>query len=72
VTVPRGTAGDLKSVVELQPRLVAPLAADAIVGRLRVTQGAEELATAPLHPLHAVAAGGWWRRLIDTIRLWFA
>ena len=20
----------------------------------------------------AIAAGGWWRRLIDTIRLWFA
>jgi hypothetical protein len=25
-----------------------------------------------LHPLQPVAAGGWWRRLIDTIRLWFA
>jgi len=26
----------------------------------------------PVHPLNNVAAGGWWRRLIDTIRLWFA
>jgi len=24
-----------------------------------------------LHPLKNVAAGGWWRRLFDTIRLWF-
>jgi serine-type D-Ala-D-Ala carboxypeptidase (penicillin-binding protein 5/6) len=31
-----------------------------------------DLATVPVHPLRAVAAGGWWRRLVDTIRLWFA
>ena len=34
--------------------------------------GNQTLATLPLHPLKAVPAGGWWRRLIDTIRLWFA
>jgi hypothetical protein len=38
---------------------------------MRVLNGTETLATVPLHPLQAVAAGGWWRRLIDTIRLWF-
>ena len=34
--------------------------------------GSQTSATLPLHPLKPVAAGGWWRRLIDTIRLWFA
>jgi hypothetical protein len=34
--------------------------------------GGQTLVTLPLHPLNAVASGGWWRRLIDTIRLWFA
>ncbi len=38
---------------------------------LRVLAGGQTLATLPLHPLTAVAPGGWWRRLIDTIHLWF-
>jgi hypothetical protein len=37
-----------------------------------VLSGNQTLATLPLHPLKEVPAGGWWRRLIDTIRLWFA
>jgi D-alanyl-D-alanine carboxypeptidase (penicillin-binding protein 5/6) len=72
VTVARGSAGDLKNSIEMEPRLIAPLAADATVGRLRVLAGESPVATAPLHPLAAVPAGGWWRRLIDTIHLWFA
>jgi serine-type D-Ala-D-Ala carboxypeptidase (penicillin-binding protein 5/6) len=71
VTLPRGES-DLKTSAEVLPRLIAPLAPDANVGSVRVFTGSETLATVPLHPLSAVAAGGWWRRLIDTIRLWFA
>jgi D-alanyl-D-alanine carboxypeptidase (penicillin-binding protein 5/6) len=70
LTLPRGAA-DLKTAVDVQPRLLAPLAKDAIVGNLRVLAGGQTLATLPLHPLKAVALGGWWRRLIDTIHLWF-
>ena len=71
VTLPRGQANDIKTAVDLQPRLIAPLAANAEVGQLRVYAGSTTLATLPVHPLGAVEAGGWWRRLIDTIRLWF-
>jgi serine-type D-Ala-D-Ala carboxypeptidase (penicillin-binding protein 5/6) len=71
ITLPRGQT-DVKTVTDVQPKLIAPLAADASVGSVRVLSGAETLATVPLHPLQPVAAGGWWRRLIDTIRLWFA
>jgi len=72
VTVPRGGAESLKTAADVQPRLIAPLAVDAAVGSLRVFTGGQTLQTIPLHPLKNVAAGGWWRRLIDTIRLWFA
>jgi D-alanyl-D-alanine carboxypeptidase (penicillin-binding protein 5/6) len=72
VTVPRGSGADIKTAVDVQQRLIAPLGADAIVGQLRVFAGGQTVATVPIHPLHAVASGGWWRRLIDTIRLWFA
>jgi D-alanyl-D-alanine carboxypeptidase (penicillin-binding protein 5/6) len=72
LTLPRGQADAVKTATDVQPRLIAPLAADADLGTVRVLAGTETLATKPLHPLKPVAAGGWWRRLIDTIRLWFA
>jgi D-alanyl-D-alanine carboxypeptidase (penicillin-binding protein 5/6) len=71
VTLARGQT-DVKTAVDLQPKLIAPLGLDANVGTLRVFSGATPLATLTLHPLKPVTAGGWWRRLIDTIRLWFA
>ena len=72
ITMPRGGAEGLKTAADVQPRLIAPLALDATVGSLRVFTGGQTLQTIPLHPLKSVAGGGWWRRLIDTIRLWFA
>jgi D-alanyl-D-alanine carboxypeptidase (penicillin-binding protein 5/6) len=71
ITLPRGHA-DISTATEVQPKIIAPLAADANVGSVRVISGGQTVATLPLHPLQPVAAGGWWRRLIDTIRLWFA
>jgi serine-type D-Ala-D-Ala carboxypeptidase (penicillin-binding protein 5/6) len=71
MTLARGQS-DVKTTVEVNPKLIAPLAADANVGTLHVFNGTKELTTEALHPLKPVAAGGWWRRLIDTIRLWFA
>jgi D-alanyl-D-alanine carboxypeptidase (penicillin-binding protein 5/6) len=72
VTVPRDQSGGVKSAVDVQQKLIAPLGADAVVGQIRVFAGGQTVATLPLHPLSEVAAGGWWRRLIDTIHLWFA
>ena len=70
ITLPRGETG-VRTAADVQPRLIAPLALDAAVGTLHVSAGTQTLATLPLHPLKNVPAGGWWRRLIDTIRLWF-
>jgi serine-type D-Ala-D-Ala carboxypeptidase (penicillin-binding protein 5/6) len=72
VTLPRGESGNIKTSTDVQPRLIAPLGVDADLGTLRVFAGTQTLATKPLHPLKGIGAGGWWRRLIDTIRLWFA
>jgi D-alanyl-D-alanine carboxypeptidase (penicillin-binding protein 5/6) len=71
ITLARGQA-DPKTTIDVQPKLIAPLGLDANVGTLRILNGSQVLASAALHPLKPVAAGGWWRRLIDTIRLWFA
>ena len=70
ITLPRGVA-DIKTDTDVPPRLIAPIAAETNLGTLRVLAGNQTLETKPLHPLKSVQAGGWWRRLIDTIRLWF-
>jgi D-alanyl-D-alanine carboxypeptidase (penicillin-binding protein 5/6) len=72
VTLPRSASGDIKTTVDVRPRLIAPLSRNDDIGVLHVLSGSQTLATVPVHPLTAVAQGGWWRRLIDTIRLWFA
>jgi serine-type D-Ala-D-Ala carboxypeptidase (penicillin-binding protein 5/6) len=72
VTVPRGQADAIKTATDVQPRIIAPLTLDQTLGSVHVFVGNQTLATLPLHPLKEVPAGGWWRRLIDTIRLWFA
>jgi serine-type D-Ala-D-Ala carboxypeptidase (penicillin-binding protein 5/6) len=72
LTVPRNLSNDIKTTVDLQPKLIAPLARNADVGQLHVVAGGQTLQTVPLHPLAAVEEGGWWRRMVDTIKLWFA
>jgi serine-type D-Ala-D-Ala carboxypeptidase (penicillin-binding protein 5/6) len=72
ITLPRSESAGIKTATDVQPRLIAPLEPGATLGTLRVMSGNQTLATKPLHPLKSVEAGGWWRRMIDTIRLWFA
>ena len=71
LTLPRGHS-DVTTATDVPPKIIAPLAADAAVGSVRVINAGQTVATLPLHPLAAVESGSWWRRLIDTIRLWFA
>mgnify|MGYP000989609681 CR=1 FL=1 len=73
VTVPRDEMARLKTVVELQPQLIAPLRIDSVVGSYKVLgANGQPLVVEPLHPLKPVALGGWWRRMVDSIKLWFA
>jgi D-alanyl-D-alanine carboxypeptidase (penicillin-binding protein 5/6) len=71
VTVPRGQAGTVTVRTEVRQPLLAPLAANAPVGRLQVSVAGKMVANVPLYPATAVAAGGLWRRLVDTVILWF-
>ncbi|MBS0394135.1 MAG: D-alanyl-D-alanine carboxypeptidase [Proteobacteria bacterium] len=70
-TAPRGDLAGAQAQLLLTPRLVAPLAAGAPVGRLRVTLGGATIAEAPVYPAAAVEPGNVLRRLIDSVRLWF-
>ena len=71
VTVPRGQAGSVSVRAETRQPLIAPLAANDAIGQMQVFVGGKLALTVPLYPRPAVAQGGIWRRLIDTVMLWF-
>jgi D-alanyl-D-alanine carboxypeptidase (penicillin-binding protein 5/6) len=71
LTVPRGQGTTIGTRASAHLPLLAPLAPGIAVGELEVSSGGKSVAKFPLYPAHAVAVGGLWRRLIDTISLWF-
>jgi len=71
VTVPKGTGGRLKPVLERQELLVAPIAAGQQVGTVKLMDGANKVAEFPVVALEEVPEAGFFGRLWDTIRLWF-
>ncbi|HSD75516.1 MAG TPA: D-alanyl-D-alanine carboxypeptidase family protein [Steroidobacteraceae bacterium] len=71
LTVPRGRFGEVKATTTVKPKLIAPVAANAAVGELKVALGDEILATRPLYPLKEVKQGGLWTRMVDSVLLWF-
>ncbi len=72
VSVQRGKTGEIKQEFSVKKPLVAPLKAGQEVGVMHLTLDGQTLADYPLVVVDAVDSGNWWRRFIDTIRLWFA
>jgi len=70
VTTSRGSGAALKTTATVTEPLVAPLAPNKAVGELVVTDGTEVVAKVPLFPLQAVAEGGLWTKLSDSVSLW--
>jgi D-alanyl-D-alanine carboxypeptidase (penicillin-binding protein 5/6) len=71
VTVPHGQGQGITTRATLHRPLIAPLAANSAIGELQVDLAGKTIARVPLYPAVAVPAGGWWRRMVDTISLWF-
>ena len=71
VTVPRGQGTMVTTRASVRGPLIAPLSATIAVGELQVDVAGKTVAKVPLYPATAVAAGGLWRRMVDTISLWF-
>ena len=70
LTVPRErTAADIKLKVDEQ--LEAPFSRGDVVGSVQVVRGGEVLFETPLLVLKDVPSGGFFKRLIDALNLWF-
>ncbi|HUS23587.1 MAG TPA: D-alanyl-D-alanine carboxypeptidase family protein [Candidatus Binatia bacterium] len=70
VSVPRGAAGRLQVQTHVDGTIFAPVKAGQKVGTLTVTLDGKTLRTEPLVALADLPLGGWWRRLVDSLRLW--
>ena len=71
VTVPRGQGATVTTRTLLRRPLIAPLPAATAVGELQVAIDGRTVARAALYPIATVPEGGWWRRMVDTVILWF-
>jgi serine-type D-Ala-D-Ala carboxypeptidase (penicillin-binding protein 5/6) len=68
--VPRGQDSSLSAAADLPDPLLAPLARDREVGKLRVNLGDKTLGSYALHPIEDVGEAGFFSRMIDDVKLW--
>lgn len=71
VTLPRGRYNDLKASMDLPSRLVAPLLKGQKVGSLQVKLDDKVLLERPIVVLNDAAEGGFFKRMTDSVMLWF-
>ena len=71
ITGQRGHMGSVQATFELPERLVAPLSAQTPIGKVNIVVNGATIATHDLYPAADVPQGGVFRRMIDTVRLWF-
>lgn len=71
LTLPKGQLDKLQAGMVLNSQLVAPIAQGDVIGKVEVKLGENVVHTADLIALNAVEEGGFFRRLWDSVRLFF-
>jgi len=71
-TVSKGTGNQFKTEVVLNNKPMAPLAKGAKIGVAKVSYNGKPVSEIPVVALEEVPQSGFFARLIDTVRLWFA
>lgn len=72
VTIPKGSYRKLTAALQTPAGLIAPVPTATLAGSVSVSYNGKPLIKAPLYTLRAMPEGNIFRRLIDTVRLWFA
>lgn len=71
LTLPKGQLKKLAASMTLEPQLVAPIQKGDVIGKVEVKLCDEVVHSADLVALEGVEEGGFFRRLWDSIRLFF-
>ncbi|AOE83399.1 D-alanyl-D-alanine carboxypeptidase family protein [Pseudomonas sp. TCU-HL1] len=71
LTLPKGQIKKLQASMTLNPQLVAPIKQGDVIGKVEVKMEDQVIHSADLIALETVEEGGFFRRLWDSIRLFF-
>ncbi|AYN95699.1 MULTISPECIES: D-alanyl-D-alanine carboxypeptidase family protein [Pseudomonas] len=71
MTLPRGQLKKLKAEIVMNPQITAPIAKGQPIGKVEVKLDDKVMHTADLVALQPVEEGGFFRKLWDSIRLFF-
>ncbi|MCY1295387.1 D-alanyl-D-alanine carboxypeptidase DacC [compost metagenome] len=69
--MPKGQLKNLAASMTLSPQLIAPIKQGDVIGKVEVKLGDQVVKSADLIALQPVDEGGLFRRLWDSIRLFF-
>ena len=72
LTLPRGQMKNIKVDYQLNTPLKAPIAEGEVLGVARWTLGDEVVAERPLAAMSSIESGGFFKRLFDSIALFFS
>jgi D-alanyl-D-alanine carboxypeptidase (penicillin-binding protein 5/6) len=72
VTLPRGQADKIKTQININPDLKAPIQKGQVVGKLLATLDGKTISEQPLVALQPVEEAGFFARLLDHIKIFFA
>lgn len=72
VTLPREQADKIQTQISIQPDLKAPIQKGQVVGKLLATLEGKTISEQPLVALQAVEEAGFFARLLDHIKIFFA
>lgn len=71
MTLPRGQLKNLQASMTLNPQLTAPIEKGQVIGKVEVKNGDKVVETKDLVALDGIEEGGIFRRIWDSIRLFF-
>ncbi len=69
IVVPSGRSGDVTRHLEHATFVEAPISAGAAVGTVRLMLDEREVYSAPLLAMSTIKQAGWWKGLIDSVKL---
>jgi D-alanyl-D-alanine carboxypeptidase (penicillin-binding protein 5/6) len=72
MSMPRGEAAQFTTQTVLNPTLIAPLKQGDVIGKVEIRRGDKVVKSVDLVALEAVEQGGFFRRVWDSIRLFFS
>lgn len=71
VVVPKGRAKDIQTTLHHSPYFEAPIEVGQSMGLVELTLDGKTLIEVPLVATSEIKAAGWWKRMIDSIKLSF-